>query len=275
MPSHVQNKFDLEPETRAFYCQSLTILNEASVRFLIGGAFAFERYTGIARNTKDLDLFVHPRDIKRILEVFSKAGYDTELTAPHWLGKAFCGDKFVDLIFSGANGYAEVDDLWFEYAVADEVLGIPVLVCPPEETIWSKSFVMARDRFDGADIAHLILACGTNLDWSRLLDRFGDRWRVLYSHLIMFGFIYPGESDRIPTWVMNKLCDRLQQETNSPPMVEKLCQGTLLDSMHYRIDVERWGYKDARVRPFGNLTATEIDLWIDHLKQENAADSQK
>ena len=32
--------------------------------FLVGGAYAFERYTGIARHTKDFDLFIHPRDVR-------------------------------------------------------------------------------------------------------------------------------------------------------------------------------------------------------------------
>ncbi len=58
--------------------------------------------------------------------------------------------------------------------------------------IWSKAFIMERERYDGADIAHLILACGRDLDWRRLLGRFGRRWRVLLSHLVLFGFVYPG-----------------------------------------------------------------------------------
>ena len=34
-----------------------------------------------------------------------------------------------------------------------------------EETLWSKAFVMERERYDGADVAHLILAHGERLDW--------------------------------------------------------------------------------------------------------------
>jgi len=40
--------------------------------------------------------------------------------------------------------------------------------------IWSKAFIMERDRYDGADIAHIIRTCGKGLDWSRLLHRFGS-----------------------------------------------------------------------------------------------------
>lgn len=34
------------------------------------------------------------------------------------------------------------------------------------------------------------------LDWSRLARRFGQHWRVLPSHLILFGCIYPTSAGR-------------------------------------------------------------------------------
>ncbi len=241
---------------------------ESQIPFLVGGAYAFERYTGIARHTKDLDIFVRPQDCPRILDVLSnKNGCRTEITAPHWLAKAFCGENFVDIIFNCANGLAEVDDIWFEHAIQEEVLGMPMRICPPEEIIWSKAFVMARDRFDGADVAHLIRACSDRLNWSRLLQRFGSQWRVLFSHLILFGFIYPGERSQVPNWVMDELSQRLQQEVNSTPVEEKLCQGTLLSPLQYQIDVEQWGYQDARLSPRGTMTAKEISQWTEHLKK--------
>ena len=98
--------------------------------------------------------------------MLADAGFATELTFPHWLGKAYAGDRFIDLIFSAGNGVAAVDDLWFAHAPPGEVLGVPVRLCPPEEMIWSKAFIMERERYDGADVAHLILACGRELDWA-------------------------------------------------------------------------------------------------------------
>lgn len=268
MQSHTLNQNELEAQTRAFYCQVLDILNKSQIPFLVGGGFAFSHYTGITRYTKDLDLFVRPDDCPQILEVLSQNGYRTELTASQWLGKAYCGEDCVDLIFNSANGVSEVDELWFEYAVEDQILGIPVRVCPVEETIWSKAFVMARDRFDGPDVVHLIRACSDRLDWQRLLRRFGNHWRVLFSHLILFGFIYPGERSRIPNWVMDKLFQRLQHEVNSTPPAEKLCQGPLLSPLQYQVDVEQWGYEDVRLAPKGNMTEDEISQWTDHLKNQ-------
>lgn len=260
------NQAILEPQARDFYRQALHILTQSQVPFLVGGAYAFERYTGIARHTKDLDLFSRPEDCPRLLNALAEQGYQTEMAVPHWLGKATCGDHCVDIIFRSANGCLTMNDECLENAVEDVIFDVPVKLIAPEEMIASKAFVMARDRFDGADVAHLLRACADRLDWSYLLHRFGDSWRVLLSHLILFGFIYPGEQDQIPSTVMEQLLHQLHTETHHLP--EKLCRGTLLAPLQYRTDVEKWHYQDARLRPWGNLSSVDIDRWIDHLHDE-------
>ena len=275
MQSHLFSQDELDPKTREFYCQALTALSESHVPFLVGGAYAFERYTGIARHTKDLDIFVLPSDCDRVFAVLSEIGCSAELSFPHWLGKVFYQEKFqdnfIDIIFNSAHGNSEVDEAWFEHAVEEKVFDLPVKLCPAEEIICSKAFVMARDRYDGADIAHLLRACSENLDWSRLLYRFGSHWRVLLSHLILFGFIYPAERSRIPNSLMHELLDRIQKEMYTAPATDQLCQGTLLSGLQYQIDIERWGYEDARLQPRGNMTAEEIALWTTHLKKNTNA----
>lgn len=127
--------------------------------------------------------------------------------------------------------------------------------------IWSKAFVEERERYDGADIAHLLRICGKHLAWPRLLRRFDPHWRVLLSHLVLFGFIYPAERDRIPEWVMQELLYRLSHELHITPPHESLCQGTLLSREQYLTDTLQWGYQDARLLPKGALTQEEIDHW--------------
>jgi hypothetical protein len=137
---------------------------------------ALNLYTGIKRDTKDLDIFVRPEDCPAALRLWSQAGYETEMVFEHWLAKAYSDGAFVDLIFSSGNGIARVDDSWFRHAISAEVLGIQVSVCPVEETIWSKSFVMERERYDGADIAHLLRACGPQIDWRASPRSSGPGW---------------------------------------------------------------------------------------------------
>ena len=262
----------LDPEARAFYCEALAALHAAGVPFLVGGAYALHRYTGIERHTKDFDIFVRPADRDRALEALAGIGCRTEVTFDHWLGKAYCGENFVDVIYSSGNGLAEVDDDWFAHVEEGEVLGVWVKLCPPEEIIWSKAWVMERERYDGADIAHLLRASAERLDWTRLVRRFGPHWRVLLSHLVLFGFIYPRERHKVPARVMRWLLRRMESELNTTPPEDAVCQGTLISRAQYLVDIEEWGYQDARLRPDVKMTPEDIAEWTAAIEEENATD---
>ena len=203
--------------------------------FLVGGSHAFLEYTGIIRNTKDFDLFLRRTDMDRALDARRAAGYRTALTFPHWLGKAWQQDDFVDLVFNSGNGICTVDDDWFEHSVETQVLGMPVKIVPCEELLWQKSFVMERERFDGADLMHILRARGAELDWHRLSDRFGPRWPLLYSYLVLF--------------------------TLSIPVKWRVCQGTLVSRAQYLIDIGQYGYADARLVPRGGMSAEDAIVW--------------
>jgi hypothetical protein len=244
-------------DAHAFYRDALVRLDQADVPFLVGGAYAFERYTGISRFTKDFDIFIRPQDAERALGVLASAGYRIEMTAPHWIAKAFHRDLLLDLIFSSKNGLAEVDDLWFDNAVDVDVLGIPARLCPAEEMIWQKAYVLDRGRYDGADVAHILRACADRLDWERLLSRFGSHWRLLLSHLVLFGFIYPSERARVPERVMRTLLERLAAELASAAS-HRVCLGTLLSHEQFGIDVDEWGYADARLLPPSSLSSEDL-----------------
>lgn len=266
VPLH--NPKEIAPDTLAIYRRALGILEEIEIPFLVGGAYALAQYAGIIRHTKDLDVFVRPEDAEGVLDGLARQGFRTELTFPHWLGKAYRGGDFVDVIFSSGNGIARVDDEWFEHAVEAEILGMPVRMVPAEEMIWSKGFVQERERFDGADIAHIIRACGPRLDWNRLLRRYDRHWRVLFGHLILFGYVYPCEREKIPSWIMEELGSRLHQETGNSLPSDRVCQGTLLSREQYLPDILEWGYVDPRLEPRGEMNKSEIAHWTEAIHQK-------
>lgn len=247
-----------DEEVHAFYRDVLSTLRDEGVPFLLGGGYAMRHWTGIARDSKDLDLFLRPEDCARGLEAMRRRGYLTTTPFPHWLAKVYDGDIYVDVIYNSGNGLTKVDDGWFEHAVDARMLGVPVKICPVEETLWSKSFVIERERCDVADVAHLLRAQGQRLDWHRLLDRFDQNGRVLFAHLILFGFIYPHESDKIPRWVIDHLYDQVRGGEARAP--DALCRGTLLSRAQFLVDVERWGYKDARTE-LGIMRPSHIEIW--------------
>jgi len=256
-------KMQLPPkDARAyFFYRVIGALNRSSVPFLVGGGFAFEFYTHIGRSTKDMDLLVRRGDLEQAFEVLDAAGFKTELTFSHWLGKIFCEDSVVDVIFNSGNGVCEVDDMWFAHAVPGQVFGFSVKFCPPEEMIWTKAFIMERERYDGGDVAHLLLNCGDRLDWARLLDRFGSHWRVLLGHLILFGYVYPSARQQIPQEIMRDLLHQLADEAAAPISAGQPCQGPLLSRIQYRPDIEKMGFKDARLTTDSKMSPDEIVDW--------------
>lgn len=250
------------PEAFRFYCRALDILRQSKAPFLVGGAYAFAHYTDIVRHTKDFDVFLRAGDVPAVLKAFAAAGYRSEMVFTHWLAKVYHGEDFVDIIFASGNGICKVDEAFFEHGVPGQVLGHEVLLMPAEEMIWQKAYIMERERFDGADVAHLIRARGRQLDWDRLVARFGNNWRVILSHLVLFGFIYPDDRESIPPEVIASLVARLEEETDTQ-RTNLVCQGTLLSRTQYIPDTEEWGYADPRIAPEGPMTPDQAHRWTD------------
>lgn len=250
---------------------AVELLQQAEIPFLVGGAYALRHYTDVVRDTKDFDVFLQRKDLDRALDIFHKAGYRADLAYSHWLAKVHYGEAFIDLIFRAGNGLCEVSERWFRNPKKVPLLGVEVPLVHPEDMISQKAYIMERERFDGADVAHLLRCCAETMDWDYLLERFGPDWRVLFSHLVLFGFIYPMERNRIPRRVMDLLSGRLQQELGAAlEGDEQVCQGTLVSRAQYLPDIERWGYKDARLEGRAKITSDEIETWTNAIGEERA-----
>jgi hypothetical protein len=244
----------------ASFRRCLLSLADAGAPTLVGGATAMTAYCGVQRVPKDLDVFTRSGDLLAVLEILRRAGFHTEIPYQHWLAKAYDHDgSFIDVIFNSGNGNVPVDDEWFAHSSAAVAIGVPVALCPAEEMIWSKAFVMERERFDGADVAHLLLSCGPTLDWARLLRRFGEHWPVLLSHCLMFVYAFPDAAQSVPAWVMARLLGRVSLEHRGGE-TNRLCRGTLLSREQYLPDLAR-GWHDARLPPTGSMSADEIEAW--------------
>lgn len=251
---------------RCLYRPVLTGLSEAGIAFLLGGTYALEHYTGLARRTKDLDLFVRPDDAPQALATIEAQGWSTDMPFPHWLGKARKGGSSLDIIFGAGNGVARVDDDWFRFAERRLFAEIEVPVCPVEEMIWQKAFVMERERFDGADVVNLLRARADSLDWRRLVWRFDRHWRVLLSHVVLFGFVFPDRQGDVPQWVIAELTTRLadapRDDVPHDDAVDgNVCFGTLLSREQYLESMERYGYRDARQVPTGTMSEADLKRW--------------
>jgi hypothetical protein len=230
--------------SHAFYTEALKILSASGIPFLVAGTYALNAYTGVRRQTKDIDVFCKPGDYPRILHRFQEAGYEPVIEDERWLAKVRKGEDFFDIIFNSTAGVTPVNDLWFAEKRQAEIFGSTICILPPTEFVWSKAFVQSRERYDGADIAHVILKEHEQIDWRRLLTYMEQYWEVLLIHVLNFRFVYPTERHRIPQWFMDELMERLRLQEGLPVPQTRVCRGRMFSRADYEIDVMEWGFVD-------------------------------
>ncbi len=257
LKSITHGEFWIPEAERVVYQLALRALNQAGVPFVVSGLYAIYAYTGIYRQTKDLDLLLEPKHVIQAARVLRDAGFHTRLEQAHWIGKAFRDEAMIDLIFGMGNGLALIDAQWYRHSRPGILAATPVRVAPPEELIWHRLFIAERHRSDVADVVHLILARGDELNWERLLERVGDHWRLLLGQVHFFDYVYPGYRRRVPEWVREDLYERAFEEMNEmgDPNV---CLGTLVSRFSFAIDVNEWGLRDLRAEAIARMRAQPL-----------------
>jgi hypothetical protein len=234
---------------REIYKRALNALNEAGVPYVVAGAYAIYEHTGIYRQTKDLDLFCEPEAVIPAMTALRAAGFRARLEQSHWLAKALDEVHFLDIIYGMGNGLALIDRDWFKHSTRAKLAATDVRVAPVEELIWHRLFISERHRQDMADIAHMILCKGHQMDWRRLIDKTGEHWPLLLSQVMMFRYVYPGYSDQVPAWVLDELLENARTASRNRPAegdARVVTRGTLISRFSFTIDVNEWGFHDQR-----------------------------
>lgn len=208
-----------EANAKAFR-QALHALNNSGVPYVVGGAFAMHHYSGVWRNTNDLDIYLERRCVPSAVHALTRAGFrdhgEMAVDDRHWIYHAVKNETFIDLIWQPPNRLRPVDSSFYAEGEDGALLEVPVCFMPPEELIWAKIFTMNRHRCDWPDIFHIVRAMRDRLDWQHLIDNMDEHWPVLLSFVVLFDWVYPGESDAIPDTVRNQLIERKQAHPPSP-----------------------------------------------------------
>jgi Nucleotidyl transferase of unknown function (DUF2204) len=214
------------PEQVELFREVLQILNQHGLPYAVAGAFALQHHTAIWRTTKDLDLFLPAENVPGAIAHLEKVGLTCEVLDPAWLAKARRGNYFVDLITGMSNGIIRVDQSWIQRSSPTTVFDEKTRVLGAEELLASKLFVQFRERYDGADMVHIIYATRGNLDWQRILSLVGEHYDLLLSILVLF------------------LLGRLQKSLDRPEPTTSF-RGTLLDEKMFAVDVNEWALPNA------------------------------
>ncbi len=240
VPETSSGPINIPEEQQALFHEILELLEKKGISFVVAGAFALREHTGIYRDTKDLDLFLTPPNAALALRYLREKGFECEVCDPVWLYKAHRNGFFVNLITGMSNATIVVNDSWIERAKPALVQGVPTRVLAAEELVASKIFVDRRERFDGADIAHVIYGVRGRLDWQRVLRLVGEHWEMLLWALILFRYCYPAQTDYVPKEVWRELLLRFQDVTSHPNPNARF-RGSLVDDKQFAIDVNEWG----------------------------------
>jgi predicted nucleotidyltransferase len=240
-PLPVTSSFEPEyhDDERTLYRRVLLLLNEIGIPYAVSGAFALQHHTGIWRDTKDLDLFLTSQNVQRALAALKAAGFECEVRDPVWLAKAHQGEFFVDLITGMSNAVIVVDDSWIARASPAVVVGVETKVLGAEELIASKLFVTRRERFDGADIAHVIYGTEGKINWDRVLEVAGEDWEMVFWALVLFRYIYPAQTSYVPARVWDDLIGRFISAIKNPDKNARF-RGSLIDENQFAIDMKEW-----------------------------------
>lgn len=234
---------DFHPDQRKLYQEVLRLLKARTVPFAVSGAFALQQHTGIWRTTKDLDLFLTAETIPCALDLLRQEGLECEICDPVWLAKTRRSEYFVDLITGMSNAALKVTDSWIERAKSAVVIDVETKVLAAEELLASKLFVVRRERFDGADIAHIVYGTRGELDWDRIMELAGAHWEMLLSSLLLFRYAYPAQSHYVPLAVWTDLLNRLTHGLRNPDPSARF-RGSLVDENMFAIDMSEWGLDD-------------------------------
>ena len=240
VPETSSEPLNIPAEQELLFREVLQFFNQSKVPYAVAGAFAMQQHTGIFRDTKDLDLFLTAESAAMALGLLQSAGFECEICDPVWLFKAKRANYFVDLITGMSNATIVVDDCWIRRAEPATVYDISTCVLAAEELLASKLFVTRRERFDGADIAHIIYGTRGNLDWARILQLSGDHWEMLFWALVLFRYVYPGQTHYVPVDLWRDLLRRFENLITQPDSNAEF-RGSLIDEKMFAIDLNEWG----------------------------------
>lgn len=218
-------------EQWAIYKRVIAEARKRGLNFAVGGGLAAMVYAGQWRNTKDIDLYVPERQHEDMIRTVRDLGlqdyYEILPYDRKWIYRSYKQETIVDVIWAMANQRAVVDETWLRGPQV-EADGERFQLLAPEEELWSKLYVMQRDRCDWPDALNLLYGVGPELDWRHLLQRVEPDVALLAGLLSVFGWICPQRARALPSWVWTELRLTVPEPLATPELVAQ--RARLLDS---------------------------------------------
>ncbi len=222
----------IPPQRWGLYRPVIEDVQRAGLRFALGGGFAYSVYARRPRDTRDIDLFVRPQDREKLIRRVNALGFeDYHSRLPYdrsWIYRGYREGMIVDVIWQMVNRVSQVDDQWLDRAVEFNIHALPVRVLAVEELVWSKLYVLQRDRCDWPDLLSLLASQGPRIDWPHLLRIVDSDAALLGGVLSVFKWLCPAEASLLPAWIWPQM--NLLPPEGEAPCESKGRRAALLDS---------------------------------------------
>lgn len=195
-------------EQWAVYARFMAEAARRGIPFAVGGGLAISAYTGCLRNTKDLDLFILEKDSQEAIRITKELGFEEYLEVPYdptWSYRSTQSGYILDFLWRMLNGRSSVTQTWLSEGWELTVRGVGFRLLPVEELIWSKLYIVRRDRSDWPDILGLFYRHGPELEWEHLLQSLEADSLVLGGVVNLFRWLCPGVACRFPEFVWGRL----------------------------------------------------------------------
>ena len=169
MGSHYASGEEPSPEQiRQALAEVVDALRSAGADFLLMGGMSAATFAR-RRTTDDIDVFVRPRDARRVLGALAAGGFDTDETDPQWIYKAMKHGVLVDVIFRSTGGL-ELDAEMLRRGSEREHEGVVAPLVAPEDLVIIKALAAAEHSpshwYDA-----LAVVARRQLDWEYLARR--------------------------------------------------------------------------------------------------------
>lgn len=149
--------------------EACQVLKEAGIPYMVGGSVAVWAY-GRRRATKDVDLFISPKQPFVALDALGKRGFFTRDSDAGWLYKAYKDEFLIDLIV-WTTGNVRVDDESFSRLREVAIDGYPFAVMGPEDVLFRKILSHREERHDWYDALSMLGPGVIALDWPYFMRR--------------------------------------------------------------------------------------------------------
>lgn len=221
----------LPPEQWAIYREVMLEVEKAGIPFSVGGGIAAMAYADQARDSRDLDLYIVQRDCPAVIKVLKNLRFEDYYSEKpyerHWIYRSYREGTIVDVMWAMANRRSYVDDSWLS-GPRLTIEDVHVRLLPPEEILWTKLYVLQRDRSDWSDALNMLYVVGPSLNWRRLFDRAGEDKGLLAGLVAVFRWLAPGRARELPRFVWREL----KIDPPDPQPAREYCEerARLLDS---------------------------------------------